>query len=94
MLNGSPAAIDVGTFDDFVIARTKVQSRLHEAVGYEAMLEHRFLRDDRGVQQTTFANGVTVRINQSAQRLPYSGAPGIAEREFDAGATGEVPALL
>lgn len=33
------------------------------AVGYVEMADHRFLTDDRSVQQTTFANGVTVRAN-------------------------------
>ncbi|MGC9347515.1 MAG: glycoside hydrolase [Anaerolineae bacterium] len=33
------------------------------AVGYSEMIDHRFLTDDRGVQQTEFANGVTVTVN-------------------------------
>ena len=33
------------------------------AVGYAEMIDHRFLSPDRDVQQTTFANGVTVTVN-------------------------------
>ena len=32
-------------------------------VGYSEMTNHRFLTPDRNVQQTTFANGVTVTVN-------------------------------
>jgi Glycosyl hydrolases related to GH101 family, GH129 len=33
------------------------------AVGYSEMLDHRFLTPDRDVQQTVFANGVTITVN-------------------------------
>ncbi len=33
------------------------------AVGYSEMTDHRFLTDDRSVQQTHFANGVVVTVN-------------------------------
>jgi len=33
------------------------------AVGYSEMVDHSFLTDDRNVQQTRFANGVTVTVN-------------------------------
>jgi len=32
-------------------------------VGYAEMTDHRFLSEDRDVQQTTFANGVTITVN-------------------------------
>jgi len=37
------------------------------AVGYAEMTDHRFLTPDRGVQQTEFANGVTVTVNFGAE---------------------------
>jgi hypothetical protein len=42
------------------------------AVGYAAMVDHRFLTADRDVQQTAFANGVTVTVNfgEAPSRLP------------------------
>lgn len=42
------------------------------AVGYAEMTDHRFLTPDRDVQQTTFANGVTVTVNfgEKPYRLP------------------------
>jgi Glycosyl hydrolases related to GH101 family, GH129 len=32
-------------------------------VGYQEMIDHRFLSPDRNVQQTRFANGVTITVN-------------------------------
>ena len=40
------------------------------AVGYAQMTDHRFLTPDRDVQQTKFANGVTVTVNFGKE--PYS----------------------
>jgi hypothetical protein len=42
------------------------------AVGYSEMTGHRFLTPDRDVQQTEFANGVTVTVNfgDKAYSLP------------------------
>ena len=42
------------------------------AVGYAEMTDHRFLTSDRDVQQTTFANGVTITVNfgDKPYRLP------------------------
>jgi hypothetical protein len=42
------------------------------AAGYAEMTDHRFLTPDRSVQQTAFANGLTVTVNfgDAAYRLP------------------------
>ena len=45
------------------------------AVGYAEMTDHRFLTPDRNVQQTTFANDVTVTVNFGEK--PYSLHDGI-----------------
>ncbi|HJN15099.1 MAG TPA: glycoside hydrolase, partial [Armatimonadota bacterium] len=37
--------------------------KIHEAVGYEEMLSHEYLSDDRSVQRTTFSDGTTVTVN-------------------------------
>jgi hypothetical protein len=84
MLNGSPPSIDVQNCDEFTVNRTKAQAALHRVVGYEVMEEHRFLTDDRRVQQTTFANGVSVWIDESTQRCRITGVDGIPDEEFDA----------
>ena len=44
------------------------------AVGYAEMTDHRFLTSDRDVQQTKFANGVTVTVNFGS--TPYRLADG------------------
>ena len=45
------------------------------AVGYAEMTDHRYLTPDRNVQQTVYANGVTITVNFGTTefRLP-SGA--------------------
>jgi len=42
------------------------------AVGYAEMTDHRFLTADRNVQQTSFANGITITVNFGSKpyRLP------------------------
>jgi hypothetical protein len=40
------------------------------AVGYSEMTDHRFLSPDRSVQQTSFANGVTVTVNFGETAFP------------------------
>lgn len=40
------------------------------AVGYAEMTDHRFLTPDRDVQQTTFANGVTITVNFGNRPFP------------------------
>lgn len=44
------------------------------AVGYAEMTDHRFLTKDRNVQQTVFANGVTITVNFGS--APYRLADG------------------
>jgi hypothetical protein len=36
-------------------------------VGYAEMTDHRFLTDDRNVQETVFANGITITVNFGAK---------------------------
>jgi len=57
--------------DRFVKSYAAV-SRVARAVGYAEMIDHRFLTPDRDVQQTRFANGVTVTVNfgETARLLP------------------------
>lgn len=46
--------------------------RVARSTAYSEMADHRFLTDDRSVQQTTFANGMTVTVNfgQQGYRMP------------------------
>jgi hypothetical protein len=43
---------------------------LHEVVAFEAMLEHRFVSEDRAVQRTRFANGTDIVVNFSDEPRP------------------------
>jgi hypothetical protein len=44
-------------------ASYKIAQPVSRATGYSGMTDHRFLTPDRKVQQTVFANGVTVTVN-------------------------------
>ncbi|HWW00615.1 MAG TPA: DUF5696 domain-containing protein [Candidatus Acidoferrum sp.] len=60
------------------------------ATGYSEMTDHRFLTADRNVQQTTFANGMTVTVNfgetafplRSGQKVPPMGMRVIGMPKF------------
>jgi hypothetical protein len=56
------------------------------ATGYSEMTDHRFLTPDRSVQQTSFANGVTVTVNFG--EAPYSLRPGEELRPMGMNVTG------
>ena len=48
---------------DRFVASYRATCPIARATGYAEMTDHRFLTRDRAVQQTTFANGVTVTVN-------------------------------
>ena len=48
---------------DRFVKSYKATCPVARAVGYAEMTDHKFLSPDRGVQQTVFANGVTVTVN-------------------------------
>lgn len=52
------------------------------AVGYAEMIDHRFLTPDRDVQQTKFANGVTVTVNFGSTPYRLAGGGEVASLGF------------
>jgi hypothetical protein len=52
------------------------------AAGYAEMTDHRFLADDRSVQQTVFANGLTVTVNFGDRPFKLTDGATIAPRSF------------
>ena len=48
---------------DRFVASYRTATPVARATGYAEMLSHRWLTDDHAVQQTRFANGVTVTVN-------------------------------
>ena len=48
---------------DQFAASYQVAAPVSRATGYSEMTDHRILKADRSVQQTVFANGVTVTVN-------------------------------
>ena len=55
-------------------ASYKVAEPVSRSTGYSEMTDHRMLTSDRSVQQSVFANGVTVTVNFGA--APYTMADG------------------
>jgi hypothetical protein len=52
-------------------------------VGYQEMTSHRYLTPDRAVQQTVFANGVTVTVNFGTQPFPLNDRVSIPPLGYD-----------
>ncbi|MEJ2701861.1 MAG: glycoside hydrolase [Sedimentisphaerales bacterium] len=52
------------------------------AVGYTEMTDHRFLTPDRNVQQTAFANGVTITVNFGNKSFQLSNGVTIAPMSY------------
>jgi len=52
-----------GQYKDRFVRSYKDICPITRAVGYAEMTDHRSVTADRDVQQTTFANGVTVTVN-------------------------------
>jgi len=57
---------------DRFVASYRATCPIARATGYAEMTDHRFLTPDRSIQQTTFANGITVTVNfgDAPYRLP------------------------
>ncbi|MHB1033020.1 MAG: glycoside hydrolase [Pirellulales bacterium] len=55
------------------------------SVGYAEMTDHRFLTPDRNVQQTAFANGVTITVNFGATPYQLPGGVSVAAGGFHVG---------
>ena len=89
MMNGSPASINLTDYTDGLLERTQVHTRLQAAVGYEPIVSHRFLSEDHSVQESEFANGVGVWIDEAQGRFRINGVEGIPDRDFDAGDPGK-----
>jgi hypothetical protein len=53
------------------------------AVGYSEMTDHRFLTADRDVQQSAFANGVTVTVNFGAADYRLASGRVVRPMDFD-----------
>ncbi len=75
-----------GELKERVVESYRVAAPVARATGYAAMTDHRFLTPDRRVQQTVFANGVTVTVNFSER--PYAAPGGVTIPPLDRHVTG------
>jgi hypothetical protein len=66
---------------DRFAASYKVAEPVSRATGYSEMTDHRILTPDRHVQQSVFANGVTVTVNFGD--VPYTSADGTSIPPLD-----------
>ena len=82
-MNGSPAVVRLDDADaPEVIDWVKRQSRLQAAVMFDEMTDHVLLSDDSAVQESEFASGVRVRIDQSKNTVKITGVDGVPEEEI------------
>ncbi|HUV39364.1 MAG TPA: hypothetical protein VMY39_07100, partial [Planctomycetota bacterium] len=82
-MNGSPAVVRLDDADaPEVIDWVKRQSRLQAAVMFDEMTAHKLVSEDNAIQETEFASGVRVRIDQSRNTVKVTGAAGIREDEL------------
>ena len=51
-------------------------------VGYAEMTGHRFLSQDRDIQQTTFSNGVTITVNFGSKSFRLSEGTEIKSMDY------------
>jgi hypothetical protein len=59
-------------------------AKLHRAVGWDRMTDHRFLSKDYQVQETTFSSGAKVWVDFKQRKFKISGVPGIEPVERQA----------
>jgi len=52
-------------------------AKLHRAVGWDRMTDHRFLSDDYQVQETTFSSGAKVWVDFKQKRYKITAVSGI-----------------
>jgi hypothetical protein len=70
-----------GDMKEQFAASYKVAEPVARATGYSEMTDHRMLTPDRSVQQSVFANGVTVTVNFGA--APYTMKDGVTVPPMD-----------
>ena len=58
-------------------ARDNFLCRVHKAVATAEMLRHRFLNEERTLQETEFSSGVTIKVNFETAECWISGVEGI-----------------
>ena len=52
-------------------------AKLHRAIGWDDMVDHRFLSDDYQVQESTFSSGAKVWVDMNKNQYRITGVPGI-----------------
>ncbi|MFC2076928.1 DUF5696 domain-containing protein [candidate division KSB1 bacterium] len=67
-----PVPSDQRRIDDALLL-----AKLHRAVGWDKMTDHKFLSDDFSVQETAFSSGARVWVDFENSRFKITGVPGI-----------------
>ncbi|MFC2076913.1 hypothetical protein ACFLT7_07510 [candidate division KSB1 bacterium] len=79
---GAPASLGLPlTENDSRIEDTLLMAKLHRAIGWDEMTDHKFLSDDFLVQETTFSSGAKVWVDFDKNSFRISGVPGIDSGE-------------
>ena len=72
---GLPVPEDQRRIDDILLL-----AKLHRAIGWDEMVDHRFLSQDYKVQETTFSSGAKVRVDFNKRQFKITGVPGITSQ--------------
>ena len=82
-MNGSFPTVRLDDADNAeVISWVKTNSALQAAVMFDEMTDHKLVSEDNAVQESEFASGVRVHIDQSKHTARVTGVDGIPEEEI------------
>ena len=80
LLWGAPASLSLPVPEDKRrIEDALLLAKLHRAVGWDEMVDHRFLTEDYQVQETTFSSGAKVWVDFNKLQFRITGVPGIEQ---------------
>jgi hypothetical protein len=71
-----PYSFNWNTLRDRLLDSYRNTCKLHEVIGYDEMLSHEFVTEDRTVQRTRFSGGTTATVNFGAEPYTVKGKAG------------------
>ncbi|MFH1069721.1 MAG: DUF5696 domain-containing protein [Candidatus Glassbacteria bacterium] len=78
LLTGAPASLGLPvTEKNEQTERAMFLAKVHRAIGWDDMTDHKFLSADYKIQESTFSSGAKVWINYNTGEYKISGVPGI-----------------
>jgi hypothetical protein len=63
--------------DQEQIEPVRLLAKLHEAIGWDQMTDHKFLSEDYQVQEATYSSGAVVWVDLNSGKFKITGVHGI-----------------